>query len=209
MWSLIVGGRAVFWDGSAIANCRVRGRLRQLAIACLIAGGVCGLPTQPARADDGEAPKPAPRTNVAIGGASIVLIASSDHLYAFVDRIEDNAPVADATLSIDSADGTSLQISKAADGLFVAPFNRAGHMHDAFMVSLQSAAGSGDAPAEIAYDDLPDAAGGEAAAGFGTKLAIALVSGGIGAIGAAWITLRFKAGRRRTTMPPAGSAQTT
>ena len=95
---------------------------------------------------DSDTAKPAPRTVIQIGDASVVLIAANDHLYAFVDRIEDNAPLPDAELSIDSADGTSLKISRTTEGLFVAPFNRAGHMHDAFMVSLRSPEATGDAP---------------------------------------------------------------
>src|SRR4051812_36875936 len=96
-----------------------------------------------ARADE-EAQKPAPRTVLQIGGASVVLIAIGDQLYAFVDRIDDNAPLPGAELDIDSADGTSLDVKRASEGLFIAPFNRAGHMHDAFMVSLRSPEISGD-----------------------------------------------------------------
>lgn len=158
-----------------------------------------------ARADD-EAPKPAPRTTLQIGGASIVLIAANDHLYAFVDRVEDNAPVRDAELGIDSADGTALTISRASEGLFVAPFNRAGHMHDAFMVSLRSPEATGDAPAEIAYDDLPAAESGDGRSTIVSKLSIALVSGGIGAIGAALFLLWLR-GRRPATARPVGTAQ--
>jgi hypothetical protein len=159
-----------------------------------------------ALADD-EAPKPAPRTTLQIGGASIVLIAANDHLYAFVDRAEDNAPIRDAELGIDSADGASLNISKASEGLFVAPFNRAGHMHDAFMVSLRSPEATGDAQAEIAYDDLPDSSGNDAKPSIASKLSIALVSVGIGAIGSALFMLWLR-GRKRTAARPVGTAQT-
>ena len=160
-----------------------------------------------ARADD-EAPKPAPRTAIQIGGASVVLIAANDHLYAFVDRVDDNAPVQNADLGIDSADGTSLQVGRVSEGLFVAPFNRAGHMHDAFMVSLRSPEATGDAPAEIAYDDLPDDSGGDTKVAFTSKLWIALVSGGIGAIASALFIFWLRGGRRRTTSGSVGTAQT-
>jgi hypothetical protein len=159
-----------------------------------------------ARADD-EAPKPAPRTTLQIGGASIVLIAANDHLYAFVDRVEDNAPVRDAELSIDSADGTALAVTRASEGLFAAPFNRAGHMHDAFMVSLRSPDATGDAPAEIAYDDLPEATASDVRPTIASKLSIALVSGGIGAIGAALFMLWLRGGRKQATARPVGTAQ--
>ena len=108
----------------------------------------------PVRAEENAA-KPSPRTAVEIGGASVVLVAANDKIYAFIDRLEDNAPVADAALSVDLADGSSLKLTRVSDGLFVAPFNRAGHMQDAFMVSLVSPDGTGDGAAEIGYDDVP------------------------------------------------------
>ncbi len=197
----------MFWDLVAASN--PHGRAWRLAIVCLLACGLGGLAPQIARADDGEAAPPAPRTAIEIGGASIVLVAAADHLYAFIDRIEDNAPVTDAELGIDSADGTTLQMSKAADGLFIAPFNRAGHMHDAFMVTLHSATGSGDAQAEIAYTDVPEASAAEVKTAFETELAIALVSGGIGAIGAASMMLWLRGGFRRVLARSIGPARTT
>jgi hypothetical protein len=171
-------------------------------LACCITVCLSGV----ARADD-DAPKPAPRTAIHIGGASIVLIAANDHLYAFVDRTADNAPLNNAELDIDSADGPSLDISKASEGLFVAPFNRAGHMHDAFMVSLRSPEATGEAPAEIAYDDLPDNAAGDASSGLASKIYIALVAGGIGAIATALFMFWLTGRRKRTAARPVGTAQ--
>jgi hypothetical protein len=176
------------------------------ASAVCIAGWLTVCLPGVARADD-EAPKPAPRTAIQIGGASIVLIAANNHLYAFVDRTEDNVPVMGAELDVDSADGTSLEISKASEGLFVAPFNRAGHMHDAFMVSLRSPEATGEAPAEIAYDDLPDNAASGAGSGLAAKVAIALVAGGIGAIASALFMLWLRGRRKRPTTRPVGTAQ--
>ena len=173
-----------------------------VAVACCLTVCLSGV----ARADD-EAPKPSPRTAIHIGGASVVLVAANNHLYAFVDRTEDNAPVKDADLDIDSADGTSLEISKASEGLFVAPFNRAGHMHDAFMVSLRSPEASGEAPAEIAYDDLPDSAAGDSGSGLASKVSIALVAGGIGAIASALFMFWLTGRRKRTADRPVGTAQ--
>ena len=174
--------------------------------AALIAAGVIGVSLQAARADGEDAAKPAPRTTVQIGEASIVLIAANDHLYAFVDRVDDNAPVADAVLSVASASGAAIELSRVGDGLFAAPFNRAGHLHDAFMVSLQSAVATGHAPAEIAYDDAPHAVAAPSA-WHGANLAIALVSGGIGAIGAALVVLRLQGGWRRATARPASTTK--
>jgi hypothetical protein len=157
--------------------------LSRLIIACILTCGLgCAVAPGAARADDGEPPKPAPRTAITIGAASIVLVAANGHLYGFVDRTDDNAPVADAELDVTSADGATMEFVKATDGLFAAPFNRAGHMHDAFMVTLRSALASGDAPAEIAYDDLPDTSIGDATTEFRTRMEIALGSLGIGAL---------------------------
>jgi len=183
--------------------------LRRLGFSVSVAVVACGLALclpGVALADD-EAPKPAPRTTLQIGGVTIVLIAASDHLYAFVDRAEDNAPVRKAELSIDSVDGTSLDVKQASEGLYVAPFNRTGHMHDAFMVSLESPEGTGDAQAEIAYDDLPDTTGSDGRPSLASKLAIALVSGGIGAIASA-LFLLWRGGRKLTAPRPVGTAQT-
>jgi hypothetical protein len=170
-------------------------------MACLLACALVGIAPRHARADDADAVKPAPRTAITIGGASVVLVAANGNLYAFVDRIDDNAPVDDAELAVESADGETIKPTRAMDGLFVAPFDRTGHMHDAFMVTLRSAAASGDAPAEIAYDDLPDASPTQDPARFGPKLAIALVSAGIGAIASALVMLRLR-GRRRVDVRP-------
>ena len=172
-----------------------------VAVSCCLSLLLPGM----ARADD-DAPKPAPRTAIQIGDASIVLIAANDHLYAFVDRVADNAPVRNAELGIDLAGGASLEVSRASDGLFVAPFNRAGHMHDAFMVSLRSSDATGEAQAEIAYDDLPDDSVTDTKAAVVSKLQVALVSGGIGAIASALFMLWLR-GRKRSATASVGSTQ--
>lgn len=169
----------------------------------LLAGSLFLAVPSVARADDDEV-KPAPRTAVTIGGASVVLVAANDKLYAFVDRLDDNAPVADAELDIDTADGGSIAMhrapmtmNRATAGMFVGDLKRAGHMQDAFMVTLRSSAGEGQEPAEIIYNDVPDRAAPAAPPAVRSQVAIALVSGGIGAIiGALFILWRRNARRR-------------
>jgi len=160
--------------------------------------------------------RPAPRTAVTIGGTSVVLIATSDKLYAFVDRIEDNAPIEDADLAIATPRGSSIALarapitmSEATAGLFVGPLQREGHLQDTFVVNLRSAAGSGEATAEIAYDDVP-AAGAAVApvGGHESKLAVAVVSATLGAIGAVLAMLWLRGTRRRVAAAPVRSAQT-
>lgn len=180
--------------------------------ACVVASCLVVAAPSPARADD-DAPRPAPRTAITIGGASVVLVAANDKLYAFVDRIEDNAPVEDAQLSIDTAEGGSIEmhrapitLNRATAGLFVGPLNRKGHMQDAFMVSLQSSAGSGDEPAEIIYNDAPDAAAAAAAVSPASKIAVAVVSGGIGVIATVLVMLWLRGARRRVSVGTAQAA---
>ena len=113
----------------------LRGR-NLLATACMFGA----LSASPAWADEAQ-PKPSPRTAVEIGGASVVLVTANDRLYAFVDRLDDNAPVADGKLGVALPDGSNLLLTQVSDGYYVAPYDRTGHMRDAFLVSLASADG--------------------------------------------------------------------
>src|SRR5205807_10505433 len=85
---------------------RPRGRL---CAAFVLVGLLAAVPPSPVRADDGgdDGPQAAPRSVVKIGGVSVVLIAANDRLYAFVDRISDNAPAADAQLTVGPAAATT------------------------------------------------------------------------------------------------------
>ena len=152
----------------------------------------------PARADDEVAKTP--RSAVTIGGASVVLVAQTDKMIAFVDQLDNNEPSTDAMLSVALADGSKLKLERVADGMFVAPFSRVGHMQDAFMVSLKSDAGTGDAAAEITYDDVkaPEAAPVAKTNLLSGDVAISLVSG---AVGAALATAVMLVTRRRRTTP--------
>jgi len=157
----------------------------------------------PACADD-DIVKPMPRATVTIGGASVVLIAAPDKLYAFVDRIEDNAPVEDAELAIDTSEGSSITMtrapitmSEATAGLFVGPLNRKGHMQDAFMVTLRSSVGDGQQPTEIIYTDVVPPITMLPLSNVGSKIAVALVSAGIGAVTTAMLMLWLRSGRKR------------
>jgi len=166
-----------------------------------------------ARADD-DASMPTPRTAVTIGNASVVLVATTDRLYAFVDRIEDNAPVGDAEIDIDTPEGSSIAMdrapitmNRATAGLFVAPFDRKGHLRDSFIVTLRSSAGSGQETVEIVYDPAAASAAIAPASGIGSKLAVALVSGGIGAVASVLAMLWWRGSRRHPSTTPVGSAQ--
>jgi len=180
----------------------LRGRLiLALALAC----GLAGSPSV-VRADDDDA-RPTPRTAITIGGASVVLVATTNQLYAFVDDIETNAPVADAELSVDSADGTSIELRKVpltmrktTAGMFVGPLARGGQQQGAFMVSLRSSAGSGEAPAEIVYSDvIPPPVYGTGVS-LSIKLAIAGASAGIGAVVAMLVMLWLRGLQKRRTL---------
>jgi hypothetical protein len=182
-----------------------------VGLAAWLTVGAAGV----ARADD-SGPSPMPRTAITIGGASVVLIATTDKLYAFVDRLDINAPVEDAQLQVDTADGGAvamnrvpLTMNKATAGMFVGPLDRKGHMQDAFMVTLHSSVANGQAPAEIAYTDAVPQASGTPTTSGAQELGVVLVSGAIGAVGAMVLMLWLRSGRRRRAgAPVGGSAQT-
>jgi hypothetical protein len=161
---------------------------------------LCGLATAspgPVRADDGDGsgPKPAPRAAVTIGGISVVLIAANDRLYAFVDRIADNAPADDASITVASANAAAqLDMQAATAGLFVAPFVRTGHLRDVLTVGVRSADGSGQGTAALVYDDAPSPVAGRA--GSGLEVFIALVAGALGAASALAVVW-YRQSRRR------------
>jgi hypothetical protein len=171
-------------------------RLPRLLAALLLLGGLTVPQGARAEGDDSGPVKPAPRTSVQVGGVSVVLISSGNKLLAFVDRLEDNVPAADAKLTVMLADGSDLKLERAADGLFVAPFDRTGRMRDTFMVSVRSAAGTGDEGAEIVYDDVPAPTPTLTPDGLRDRIGIALVAAAIGAIGAS-VVIRWQRNRRR------------
>lgn len=157
------------------------------------------LAAAPARAGDGgddNNAAPAPRTAIEIGGASVVLISANDRLYAYVDRLSDNAPVEDGTVAVTTAEGNDITMQKAADGLFVGPLKRAGRLRDAFLVSLTSPVGSGEQQAEIVYDDVKAEPAAAAPADTRGKIWIALVAGLIGLV-VGGMAMRWLGARRQ------------
>jgi hypothetical protein len=203
----------VRWFGQATSALPVRrSAAYALATVVLTCCLVCLAPSN-ARADGDEPQRPTPRTAITIGGASVVLVAAKDRLYAFVDRLDDNAPVEDAELEIDTADGDTIDmqkaqitLNKATAGLFVGPINRVGRQQDAFMVTLKSSVGSGQQPAEIIYTDVIPPPAVMAMVNQRTNIAIAAVSAGLGAITTVLFMLWLRGSRRRVAARPAGTA---
>lgn len=173
----------------------------------LLAGAavLVALSVAPARAEQ-DVTRAAPRAAVEIGGASVVLVVANDQIYAFVDGVADNAPLSDAALGVDLADGSSLRLARVSPGLFVAPFSRTGHMQDAFMVSLASSDASGEGAVELLYDEAP--APEAPAVGFDMRVsgAIAVVAGAIGVALTGAVLLLSRTRRRRAARSLAGSA---
>jgi hypothetical protein len=163
------------------------------------------LSAAPVRAET-DVSKPLPRGSVVIGDTSVVLIAANDKIYALVDRLEDNAPVADATLSVDLANGPGLNLSRISDGLFVAPFNRAGHLEDAFMISLASPDGTGEGAAELQYEDMPAPQTEAVPFDLRGTAAAGLLVGAVGALLAGSAMVLSRTRRRRAAVRLAGSA---
>ena len=176
-------------------------RLRALALvgatlACLLFAA-----TPPARATEADAgQESAPRTTMEIGGVTVVLIASEGKLYAFLDRLEDNAPVKDGQLIVTTADGKAIPFAPASIGLFVAPFDPGTRARDSFVVSVTSADGAGDVTAGITYHATANAEPPAAEGGIGDKILIALVAGGIGAVLGSMAVRRIR-GKRHELRP--------
>ncbi len=174
---------------------------RMMAVVVLL----MALSAAPACAEP-DASKPLPRGSVLIGETSVVLIAANEKIFALVDRLEDNAPVAGAALSIDLANGSTLSLSRISDGLFVAPFNRTGRLEDAFMVSLASPDGTGEGAAEIQYEDMPVPETAAVPVDLRPTAAVALVIGAIVGLMAGAVMLFSRTRRRRAAASPVGSA---
>ena len=163
---------------------------RRPRVGLLLAMAALVLAAHVAWADeDSGFPAAAPRTSLQIGDLSIVLIAANGKLHAFVDRIEDNAPVDDAVLSVNQADGAVVPLERATSGFFVAPFNHDGRLSDRFTIAVQSTAGSGSVPAELTYGDVASRTEAPPDGNFEGKISIALVSTAIGAAGATMVGL--------------------
>jgi hypothetical protein len=164
--------------GSTMPRYAIRPVLRLLTLCLALA--VAAPPTASASQAVGDT-EAAPRTTMDIGGVSVVLIASEGKLFAFLDRLEDNAPVKNGQLTVTTADGKAIAFAPAASGLFVAPFDPGTRARDSFVVSVTSADGAGDATAEIVYKaanaELPVAEG-----GMRDKILIALAACGIGIV---------------------------
>lgn len=171
--------------GSIMSTHAARPLSRLVALALLglaLAGPIAAL-APPAHATEAEdSTETAPRATMDIGGVSVVLIASEGKLFAFLDRIEDNAPVKDARLTVTTAAGQAIAFAPASTGLFVAPFDPGTRARDTFVVSVTAADGAGDTTAEINYHSKTGAEPPAAEGGMRDKILIALVACGIGVV---------------------------
>ena len=137
-----------------------------------------------------------PRVAVEIGGASVVLVFANDRLHAFVDRLEDNAPVVDAQVTVTRDDAPPLTLAKAATGLFVAPLQASGRSQDVLTIALDSADGTGKRTATLVYE-RPKAATGAAALNLSASVvAVAVIFGLLGAAIAVLVMIAFQPQRR-------------
>lgn len=166
---------------------------------------LASMTTAPSHAMSGAGPSP--RTAVTIGDASVVVVAANDKLYAFVDGLKDNAPVVDAALWIALADGSTLRLTLVSGGQFVTPYQRTDRARDLLMLSLVSSAGTGQAAAQLTYNDASATAPAIPPAGFAPHLATgiaAMLSGAIGGALGIRSTLLAISRRRRTTAASGG-----
>ncbi|WP_146214687.1 hypothetical protein [Azospirillum thermophilum] len=170
---------------------RFAGRLRRLTALMLLAGLVLPVLVLAPAARAAEEPGPAPRVSLTVGGVGVVLIAANRQLYAFLDRTADNAPVTGGRVGV-KAGRTELQLAESSPGVYVGgPFAPTAP-RVALTVSIDTAAGSGRAAAEIEMAHVPvQSGGGGALRLLGWVLGLAS-AGGIG-----WFGWRQWHGRRR------------
>lgn len=148
-------------------------------------------------ADQADGEPASPRAVVDIGGVSVVLIAAQGRLHAYVDRIADNAPSTDSRITVTTADGRSVAMAPASDGLFVGPFDPGARRRDSFLVSVTGPDATGEALTEIIF--APDGAvSADAAGGPRDKVLIAMVSGLIGLVLGTMLMRRRVVGRPAT-----------
>jgi hypothetical protein len=187
-------------DGDATMADRLA-MLRQCAVAVMLAGalalGAAGQlraesgPDPDSGSDDDKTAAAAPRAAVEIEGFSVVLIAANNRLYAYIDRLDDNKPADDAQVAVLLAGQDPLSLTKAASGLYVAPFERGNLKRAGFAVSLEAGEAKGYATTEIVFSDGSPAA---APADSGNRLlttGIALAAALIGAA-ATLLAVRIK-----------------
>lgn len=148
-------------------------------------------------ADQGDGEPASPRAVVDIGGVSVVLIAAQGRLHAYVDRIADNAPSTDSRITITTADGRSVAMAPASEGLFVGPFDPGVRKRDTFLVSVTGPDATGEGLTEIIFAS-DSAIAAHAGDGMRDKLLIAVVSGLIGLVLGTMLMRRRSVGRPAT-----------
>lgn len=170
---------------------RTRFAPRALALAALFLGPVAASGAW-AAAEEPESP----RVAVSIGPVGIVLIAANKQLYAFLDQLSDNAPVAGGQVTV-KGPKIQLTLTETAPGLYRAgPFVPAVG-HTPLTVSVESALGAGQTAAELVVAPPSLAPTAE------SRLRPAWYTLGIAAMaGLGWLAWR---GRRRTVPPLAGA----
>ena len=143
-----------------------------------------------------------PRAVVEIGGASVVLVFAHGRLNAFVDRLEDNAPIAEAKVTVQRGAGAPLVLGKVATGLFVSPFDPANRASDELTVTLASSDGSGSASATLRYaaaEPTTAAPSAPGSASLAEKLAIGLLAAAVAGLLVVLVVRRRRHPDRRQT----------
>lgn len=137
-----------------------------------------------------------PRVAVSVGPVSVVLIAANRQLYAFLDRLGDNAPVPGGRVTV-KGPKIDLTLTETAPGLYRGgPFVPAVG-HTPLTVAVESALGAGQMAAELVVTPPPQPAGGE-----GRWRSLWYALGAVALAGAGGLAWR---GRRRAVPPLAGA----
>ena len=128
--------------------------LRGFGLALLLAAlPVLCLPGWSATAQAATEERESPRVAMTVGPVGIVLIAANQQLYAFLDRLSDNAPVVGGKIKV-KAPKADLTLSETAPGVYRAgPFLPAVG-HTPLSVSVESLLGAGQTAAVLVVEPV-------------------------------------------------------
>ncbi|WP_431855947.1 hypothetical protein [Azospirillum sp.] len=144
--------------------------LALLALLALLTAGV------PARAEVPGSAAPLPRVALTLDNASVVVIAAHKKLYAFLDGLDDNAPVRGATVQIATA-RTTLPLQEISPGIYVSGAFLPPAVRTPLTVSVALAGTTARGAADLVLSEVPDS-GSAGSSRLGLKLFILALAAG-------------------------------
>ncbi|PWC31245.1 hypothetical protein TSO352_31120 [Azospirillum sp. TSO35-2] len=119
----------------------------------LALAAVLWMPAPAGAADPGAAP----RVALVMDGTSVVVIASRQALYAFVDGSDDNAPIAGAEVTVETGTGTgAMRLQEITPGLYMSGPYTPPSVRTPLTVSVATATATLRGSAELVLPAMPD-----------------------------------------------------